>query len=109
MEKRPSGNAGWPLCFPDNSYKIRKASNSGEILTCSGINLQLVADIDEQRNHDLSTGLHDRRLGGTRCGVALDTRLSLGNFQLNKERSFQCKYGSVGVNGFCIFEGFEPW
>ena len=70
----------------DCSYR----SDSGQILTGPGVDLQLVADIDEQRNHDLSACLYDSRLGSTCSGVALDARLSLRDFQLNKKRSFEC-------------------
>ena len=59
---------------------------TGQIFTCSGIDLQLVACVDEQRNHDLCSGLDRCRFGGALCRIAGKSGLCLGHFEFHKER-----------------------
>ena len=51
----------------------------------------MVALVDEQRNADLSTGLDSSGLQGVGGGVALDTRLGLGDFQLDEVGDFDAE------------------
>lgn len=59
---------------------------SGQILTGSGVDLQLIADLNKQRNHDLSAGLNDSGFGSAGSGIALEAGLGIGHFQLYEER-----------------------
>ena len=65
-----------------------KGSDALHILAGAGIDADVVALVDEQRNADLSTGLDSSGLQGVGGGVALDTRLGLGDFQLDKVGDF---------------------
>ena len=59
-------------------------SDALHILAGAGIDADLVALVDEQGDTDLGTGLNGGGLQGVGGGVALDTRLGSGDFQLNK-------------------------
>ena len=81
------------------SSGIRHALCSGEILAASGVNLDLIADVAEQRYCNLCTGFYRSRLGCTGSGVSLKTRLRLGNLKLYEHRRLDCKYiAVVGIN-----------
>ncbi len=57
---------------------------AAQILAGAGVDLDLVALVDEQGHLDLGAGLDDGGLGHVGGGVALDARLGLGNDQLNE-------------------------
>lgn len=71
------------------------ASNSGEILSCSCINLQLVAFVYEKRYHNLCTSLNNSRLGSTLCCITCKPWLCLCNKQLYKQRRLNSKYITI--------------
>src|SRR5690606_14121208 len=50
------------------------------VITSPGVDLELVADLDEQRDLNLVAGLHGRALGHVGRGVALDPGLALRHF-----------------------------
>src|SRR5450759_719556 len=55
-----------------------------EILSAARVDANLVAFIDEQRNHKREPGLDFRGLVGARSGITLDTRLSLRDNRLDE-------------------------
>ena len=57
---------------------ITQISAAGLVLTGLGRYDNLITDVDEQRNHDLCTGLKGCRLLSTSCGVALYAWLRVG-------------------------------
>ena len=65
-------------------YKVRLYT--GQILTCSGINLDLVSLLYEQRNVYVCTCLNSSRLGSTCSGISLESRLCLCNLKLYENR-----------------------
>lgn len=71
-------------------YKVRLYT--GQILTCSGINLDLVSLLYEQRNVYVCTCLNSSRLGSTCSGISLESRLCLCNLKLYEKRWLYCKY-----------------
>ena len=56
----------------------------GHVLTCTSIDSYSVACVDEQRNSDLSTSFNCCRLCSICSCIALDTRLCLCYFKINK-------------------------
>lgn len=68
------------------------ACNTGQILTCSGINLDLVSLLYEQRNVYVCTCLNSSRLGSTCSGISLESRLCLCNLKFYEKRWLYCKY-----------------
>ena len=75
-------------------YKVQLYT--GQILTCSGINLDLVSLLYEQRNVYVCTCLNSSRLGSTCSGISLESRLCLCNLKLYEKRWLYCKllYGN---------------
>ena len=71
-------------------YKVRLYT--GQILTCSGINLDLVSLLYEQRNVYVCTCLNSSRLGSTCSGISLESRLCLCNLKFYEKRWLYCKY-----------------
>ena len=52
------------------------------VAAVGGVDSDLLALVDEERNHDLGTGLESHFLEGAgRSGVALDSRLCIGNLE----------------------------
>ncbi len=87
---------GFHLCsaeykIPSETVPLRNSLRSGKILAGSGVDLDLVADVAEQRNADLCAGLNNRGFGCTGCSVALEAGLGIGNLQLDKHRGLNCK------------------
>ena len=62
------------------------------VAAVGGVHRDHVALVDEQGNHDLRSGLESDFLeGGGGCGVALNCRLSIGNFKRNVGGQFAGK------------------
>ena len=80
----------------DFSYKPEL--NSGQILTGSGVDLDLVSGLNEQRNVNNCTSLNGCRLGSTCCGITFEARLSICDLKLYKQRSLYCEYVTVVRN-----------
>ena len=57
---------------------------SGQIFACPGVDLQHVADVDEQRHPDNGAGFKRCRLEGVGCGVAGKTGIGVGNGKLHE-------------------------
>ena len=87
-------------------HKIKFLLNSGQILTSTGINLDLVAVVYEQRYIYGSTSLYGSRLGCTLCGITLEARLGVGDLQLYEQRRLNREYLAVvraDLNGLVLF------
>ena len=56
--------------------------NSGQVLTSTGVNLDLVTVVNEQRNVYGCASLNGCRLGSALCGIALEARLGVGDLEL---------------------------
>ena len=61
------------------------------VLAGAGVNADLFALVDEDRNSDLRAGFQGSWLGYVGCSVASYTRLGLGDDQLNKVWSLAAK------------------
>ena len=84
---------------------ITQISAAGLVLTGLGRYDNLITDVDEQRNHDLCTGLKGCRLLSTGCGVALYAWLRVGNLEGDLQRWLNSEYLTlVGVytNGLVL-------
>ena len=57
---------------------------AAQVLTGTGVDLDLVALVDEEGHLHLSAGLNGSGLGDVGSGVAGEARLGLGNNQVNK-------------------------
>ena len=76
-------------------HKIKFLLNSGQILTSTGIDLDLVAVVYEERYIYGSTSLYGSRLGCTLCGITLEARLGVGDLQLYEQRRLNREYLAV--------------
>ena len=73
---------------------------TAQILTGTGVDLDLVALVDEQGHLHLSAGLHGSGLGDVGSGVASEARLGSGNNQVSKVGNFNTEnLALVGHNG----------
>ena len=59
---------------------------SGEILAGSGVDLDLVSGVNEERNLNLCACLNGSGLGCAGSGVTLEAGLGLGDVELYEER-----------------------
>ena len=64
----------------------RNGLYSGEILAGSGIDLDLVSGLYEERNGNLCSGLNDSGLACTGSGITLESGLGLSDLELYKKR-----------------------
>ena len=70
-------------------FPYKPELNSGQILTGSGVDLDLVSGLNEQRNVNNCTSLNGCRFGCACSGVALEARLGeIGYFYNAKENRF---------------------
>ena len=76
-------------------FPYKPELNSGQILTGSGVDLDLVSGLNEQRNVNNCTSLNGCRFGSTCCGITFEARLSICDLKLYKQRSLYCKYIAV--------------
>ena len=68
---------------------------SGQIFTGSGVDLDDIAFVYEQRYINLCAGLNGSRLICASSGIALEARLGLSNCQLYEQRGLHCEYAAV--------------
>ena len=80
-----------------------RALRSFEILAGSGVDTDLGADIDEERNLDGRAGLESSGLGCALCGVALEAGLGVGYFKLNEKRRLNVEYVALVGNDLAHF------
>ena len=59
---------------------------SGQIFSGSGVDLQTVAGLNKQRNHNYGAGFNGSGLGCAGSCVALEARFCVGYFKFNKQR-----------------------
>ena len=63
-------------------HKIKFLLNSGQILTGTGVDLDLITVVNEQRNVYGCASLNGCRLGSALCGITLEARLGVGDLKL---------------------------
>ena len=68
---------------------------SGQIFTGSGVDLDDIAFVYEQRYINLCAGLNGSRLICASSGITLEARLGLSNCQLYEQRGLHCEYAAV--------------
>ena len=66
--------------------------SSGQILARSGVDLKHIANIDEERNLDLSTGFKRCGLEGVGCGVACKAGIGVGYLKLYERGGLNAEY-----------------
>src|SRR5262249_18031343 len=62
------------------------AADPAQVVPGTGVDLDLLAGGDEQRNLHLQSGLQRRRLGTAGAAIALQTWLGVGDLQLDRGR-----------------------
>ena len=70
-----------------------------EVAAVASVNLDEVTLVDKQRHANLNTRLQSGRLGGVGSGVALHTRLAVGNAEVGLHRHFSVEDGAIGGVG----------
>src|SRR5665647_32499 len=69
--------------------------DSAEVGTVAGVDLDLGALLDEQRDRDLGTGLEGRRLGAAGRAVTLQSRLCIGDLESHGRRQLDVQGGAI--------------
>ncbi len=71
----------------------RSGVDAAEVAAVARIDLQLVAGVDEQRHLDLGAGLQRGGFGAAGGAVTLQTRVGLGDDELDGDREFDEQRG----------------
>ena len=71
-----------PLLHCVSDRKLCVVLNSGQVLTGTGVDLDLVTVVNEQRNVYGCASLNGCRLGCALSGIALEARLGVGDLKL---------------------------
>ena len=84
---------------------------SADVFTGSGVDLDFVAFVDEERNFNLRAGFNGCRFGNVGCGIAFNAGVGFGYFKSYEVRSFKTenfafvRKNTANVFFFAEFEG----
>src|SRR4249919_1917206 len=72
-----------------------KSAHAAQVRAVAGVDLDLGAGLEEQRDLDLCAGLERRRLRATGGAVALEARLGVGDLEDHGRRQLDVEHGAV--------------
>ena len=75
--------------------RLFRILNSGQILTGTGVDLDFITVVNEQRNVYGCASLNGCRLGSALCGITLEARLGVGDLKLYESRRLYGEYLTI--------------